>query len=388
MTPNSPSFPVFISDLDTLRSRRSLKWRQGSPDSGRIRLTIAEMDIEPPDFLLSVLRKALRAGETGYADPVEQERACQAFMARYHEAMTASVRCTTDVLTGIKVVLADALVPGSSVLLEPPVYGDLYTAVAEAGCMASPVPLQRDPGSGRYYRDWEALERAAALKDARAWIICQPHNPIGQVWDEEDTARALDLAARYDLLLIANEVHLPLGLDGPLKSVFAHPAADRTRLLGLTSASKAFNVPGLKSASLYATARTASFLEALPQSRLGRPGILGTLATVACYEQGGDWLASLRQRLAECVDTTLEQLAMLPVPVTAARPQATYLVWAKVADPVLADFRAALDTSGVALCAGTDYGGPDYESYFRINSASHPDVLTTAFQAIGRELTR
>jgi cystathionine beta-lyase len=378
--------PQFISDLKALRARRSLKWMQGAPDPDRIRLTIAEMDIEPPAFLVPVLEEALRAGETGYADTAEQERACRRFLGLHHGASPASVRCTTDVLAGIRVLLRESFPQGSAVIVETPVYGDLFPTIIEAGCTPKPVPLRRDPASNRYLHDWDALHEAAGADGTRGMLLCQPHNPIGRIWDEREVAATLALARSHDLLLVSNEVHLPLGRGGPVRSVFADPAAHEARLLGLTSASKAFNIPGLKSASIYASEPAATFLNAIPQGLLGRPGILGALATITCYDRGQNWLSALRLKLAECVRTVLTQISLLPVPVTAVSPEATYLVWAEVAPAHLTRFQAALDRSRVAFCVGSDYGGTDFGACFRINAASHPDILTEAFQAISTAL--
>ncbi len=370
--------PEFIDSLDALRRRRTLKWQVGSPDPDRICLGVAEMDVATPQFLRTALTDAVRNGETGYGLCEEQEAACKRYLQREHGASIVRARCTTDVLTALRTLMGLQLAPGSGVIVETPVYGDLFGVIREAGHVPVPVPLSRTADGHRH--DWAALT-AAAEAGARAWILCQPHNPVGRAWTREETAHAVSLAVAHDLLVFANEVHIPLGLtDAQPGSVFADPGAHDVRGFGFTSASKAFNIPGLKSATVYAPQRTADTLLQVPQSLLGRPGSLGAIATVACYEQGLDWLHALRGRLAESAAVVVDELGGLGLEVAAALPQATYLVWAGF--PRAAQARAvtgALETSGVHVLAGTAFGGPAFEHWFRINAAAHPTVLRHAF---------
>lgn len=372
--------PEFIDDLRVLRRRRSLKWAQGAEDPERICLTIAEMDLDPPEFLAAALTEAVLDGATGYATTVEQERACERFLVEEHGASVAGLRSTTDVLAGLRAVLRAALPAGATVLVETPVYGDLMPTIAEAGCQARAVPLASQ--GMEYSHDWDALATAAAA-GASAWVLCQPHNPVGRAWRADEIARAVALAREFDLLLIANEVHLPLGLDGALPSVFSEAGVHAVRALGLTSASKAFNIAGLKSASIYASERSAEFLAGLEQGYLGRPGILGAIGAVAAYEEGREWLDALRKRIRESVDTAIDGLAGLPVRLTVSPVEATYLLWARVAPEDRAVLARAMEQAHVRVSPGVSFGGAEFEGFFRLNAASHPAVLATAFDRIG-----
>ncbi|MGR4880838.1 aminotransferase class I/II-fold pyridoxal phosphate-dependent enzyme [Streptomyces sp. LARHCF249] len=372
--------PRFIADMDVLRARRTLKWQVGALEPDRICLGVAEMDLETPEFLRHTLERAVREGETGYGLTGEQEQACARHLAREHHASPAGLRCTTDILAGLRTLLRDQLPRGSAVIVETPVYGDLFTVVEEAGMRPVPVPLLRDAAG--YRNDFAALDAAAAA-GAAAWILCQPHNPVGRAWNSGEIAAALSLTVEHDLLLLANEVHMPLGLAGQPRSVFADPAVHRARVFGLTSASKAFNIAGLKSATVYASDRTAGALAGLPQGLLGRPGSLGAIATVACYEEGTGWLAALRAQLAERVELVRAELSRLPLRVDVVAPEATYLVWAGFPAPDEAQrFARALADARVHTLPGEAFGGDAYAGYFRINAAGHPAVLGEAFDRI------
>ncbi|MEU6120134.1 aminotransferase class I/II-fold pyridoxal phosphate-dependent enzyme [Streptomyces sp. NPDC047117] len=369
----------FISDPAVLRGRRTLKWRVGDePD--RLCLGVAEMDTATPPFLRDALARAVALGETGYGLCAEQEAACRRYLRGHHGAAVAAARCTTDVLAGLRTVMGLELPPGSPVIVETPVYGDLFTVVREAGLTPLAVPLARDPDG--YRHDWAALE-AAAAGGARAWILCQPHNPVGRAWTGDEQAAAVSLVLRHDLLLLANEVHLPLGLDHRPPSAYADAGIDRARAFGFTSASKAFNVAGLKSATLYASERTAETLTGIPQGLLGRPGSFGSIATVACYEHGVPWLTGLRAELAARVAQVRSALHELPLAVDVLMPEATYLVWAEFPRAGEAErFAEALRAASVHVLPGSVFGGERFAHCFRINAAAHPAVLDEAFARI------
>ncbi|MEV4738658.1 aminotransferase class I/II-fold pyridoxal phosphate-dependent enzyme [Streptomyces sp. NPDC049555] len=373
--------PAFIADLDVLRRRRTFKWRAAGDDPRRICLGVAEMDLYTPAFLREVLQEAVVLGESGYGLCEEQEASCEAYLARHHGASVAALRCTTDVLTGLRTVLEQELLPGSRVIVETPVYGDLFTVVREAGLQPVAVPLLR--GERGYEHDWQALA-AAAASGARGWILCQPHNPVGRAWTEQEQGRAVSLALEHDLLLLANEVHIPLGLTGkPLPSAFADAGVHRVRAYGFTSASKAFNIAGLKSATLYASERAADRLTGVPQSLLGRPGSFGAIATVACYERGDAWLTALRGRLAEHVRLVADELAALPLTVHQPECEATYLVWAELPEGEDAlRLAGALAAGGVHVLPGASFGGTEFGHCFRFNAGAHPAVLGEAFERI------
>ncbi|MGK5629798.1 aminotransferase class I/II-fold pyridoxal phosphate-dependent enzyme [Streptomyces sp. URMC 123] len=372
--------PAFIGDAALLRRRRTFKWRAGDGRPDRLCLGVAEMDLYTPAFLREALDGALHLGELGYGLCQEQEEACEKYLSEHHGASVAGLRGTTDVLAGLRTVLRLDLPPGSPVIVETPVFGELFTVIREAGLTPLPVPLLRDARG--YRHDWSALGEAAT-SGARGWIVCQPHNPVGRCWTEEEQARAVSLALEHDLLLLANEVHIPLGLSRQPRSAFADPAIHRARSYGFTSASKAFNTAGLKSATVYASDRSAAALAAMPQSLLGRPGSLGAIATVACYDQGTDWLRTLRGALADRVRQVLDELAALPLAAEAAVPDSTYLVWAEFprGDDAVR-FGEAVAASGVHLLPGPGFGGPDFAHCFRVNVAAHPEVIREAFARI------
>src|SRR5687767_1464189 len=235
-----------VPRLDELRQRRSAKWR--SFDADVLPLPVAEHDFPLAPPVADALRTAVERSDTGYAMAVPAVgEALAAF---------AAARWGWE-LDPLRV-----------------------SAVADVGVRAVEVPLARTDGGWRL--DLPALERAFAAERPAVYLLCSPHNPVGRVHSPDELAALVDLARRHDVVLVSDEIHAPLVLPGatftPLLTVPG--AADVT--IALLSASKAFNLAGLKCAAVVsASPRMAEAVGRLPVDLRWRVGHFGVLATVA-----------------------------------------------------------------------------------------------------------
>ena len=196
----------------------------------------------------------------------------------------------------------------------------------------------------------------------------------------EELTALVELARRYDVVLVSDEIHAPLVLPGatftPLLTV---PGAAEVTVV-LLSASKAFNLAGLKCAAVVtASRRMADRIAALPEDLRWRTGHFGVLATVAALTEGDDWLDRLvltldrrRAQLGELLTTQLPAVRW-------TRPEATYLAWLDCSayGPGDAAREACLERGRVAFEAGSRFGGPG-EGHLRLNFGTGPEILTEA----------
>jgi len=225
--------------LDDLRRRRSSKWVTYPADV--LPAFVAELDVPLADPIRRALHGAVDAGDLGYTEPGALPEAFAGFaMDAYGWAVDpADVTLVPDVMVGIIEVLRAAGDPGAAVVINPPVYPPFFFDLPEAGRRVVEVPLARDAGG--YSLDLDGLA-AAFRAGARTYLLCSPHNPLGRVWSEAELRGVADLAERYDVLLLSDEIHAPLALPGcrhlPLPTI----AGDRC--ITFTSASKAWNTAG------------------------------------------------------------------------------------------------------------------------------------------------
>lgn len=372
---------VAAEPLDQLRMRTSAKWTLYPPDV--LPLFVAEMDYPIAAPVAAAIIGRVCASDTGYvagAGPLGPAFAGYARARWNWEVDPSRIHTTTDVSVAIVEVLRRVVHPGEGVVITPPVYPPFFELVQEAGASVVEVPLVDDGEA--WSLDLRGLERAFA-SGARAFLLCHPHNPLGLVHSAATLGRVAELAQRYDVTVVSDEIHGPLTHPGVAFTPFlAVSDAARTHGICVTSASKAWNLAGVKCAVMVAgSARTAAVLDGLPHEVGARTSILGLHASVAGFSEpeSQEWLDGA---IASIVSNSalLTELLREHLPGVSYRPgQASYLAWL--------DFRGlgwgddpsarALADARVALLAGPDFGR-EGKGFARLNLACSPEVLTDA----------
>ena len=376
-----------VSPLGVLRERRSAKWQTYPADV--LPLTVAEMDFDLAAPVAEALHAAVERSDAGYAMPgPDLGRALAGFAASRWgwEIDPLSVTAVTDVGVGVVELLRLLARPGDAVVISPPVYPPFFDWVPEAGARLLEVPLAH--GVGGWRLDLAALERAFAAHPA-AYVLCNPHNPVGRVHAAGELAALVQLAQAHQVPVISDEIHGPLVLPGatftPLLTV---PGAAEVAVTVL-SASKAWNLAGLKCAAIVTAApRMAALAGRLPPDTRWRVGHLGAIATVAAYTAGEPWLDRLlttlghrRDHLAGLLRQRLPMLSWDP-------PEATYLAWLNCTalGPANTARDLFLERGRVALEPGLRFGAVG-SGYARLNFATSSDILDQATARMAMAVT-
>jgi cystathionine beta-lyase len=365
--------------LTQLRRQRSAKWRTYPSDV--LPLPVAEMDFPIAGPVAEALHAAIGRSDLGYASPSpELADALAGFAARRWGWRVDPVHVTPAPEVGIAVVEVLRLLvrPGDRVVINPPVYDSFFPWMAEAGCQLVEVPL-RQTGDG-WTLDLDALQ-TAFRNGARVHLLCSPHNPTGTVHQRHDLERLASLAARYDVTVLSDEIHAPLVLPGrthhPFVSVSPEAAGHG---IVFTSASKAWNLAGLKCAAIItADPGTRRLLERLPEELAWRVGHLGVLGSVAAFQEGEPWLEEVlgvldhhRHYLAELLAAQIPAIRYRP-------PDARYLAWLDCNALGLGDDPSAafLARGRVALSPGPSFGRPGL-GHARLNMGTSRQILAAA----------
>jgi len=373
---------MFDLTLDELRRRRSVKWRFKEPDV--LPLWVAEMDVRLAEPIRDVWAELVERSDTGYETWNGLPEAYAAFAARrwQQELDPGLMFVVPDVMRGIFEVLLVATEAGDQVVINPPVYAPFFETITHARRRLVEVPLVRD-ADGPYQLDVAGLERAFA-GGARAYLLCSPHNPVGRVWTRAELEVVAALAENYGVLVLVDEIHGPLVYEPHRFVPFATldvPAARRA--ISFVSASKAWNLAGLKCALAVAgSARGAALLAGMGEEVAFGAGLLGAVANTLAFDQGGPWLDELlvalranRDRLGASLAENLPSLRWRPEDV-----QATYLAWLDCSRLGLDDPAGVFERLGrVALEPGPLYGtGGD--GFVRLNFATSPPILDEAIR--------
>lgn len=377
--------PLSALPLDQLRQRSSTKWQKYPPEI--LPLFVAETDFAPAPAITRALRRAVDLGDTGYTPPDPGIARAYADFAERRFGSTVDperVRTTCDVMMGVVEILRRVTEPGDRVVVTSPVYPPFYECVPEAGAVVERVPLT-DTGAG-WELDLAGIEHAMAA-GARAVLLCNPHNPTGTAHSRESLAALAEIAARHGATVISDEIHAPLVHADRRFTPFldASPSAARVGYT-VTSASKAFNLAGLKCALMVtADPQTAAVVRGLPDEIEWRTGLFGAIAGVAAFSPESDeWLDALLAAL----DHNRRLLAdLLREHVPGARyriPDAGFLAWVDLTELGWGDNPAARirREADVALHLGPLFG-EEGRGHVRINFGCAPEVLTQAVERIG-----
>lgn len=375
----------FDVDIERLRQRRTVKWSLYGPEV--LAAWVAEMDFEVPPVVRTALLEAIDREDFGYlpADLSGLTEACADFLASAHGWSVPSTRIfpVADVLAGISAAL-DVFAPGGSPVVVPtPAYPPFFEIVGLTGRSVVPVPMR--VADGRHTLDLDAVDTALA-SGARTVLLCNPHNPTGRVFTTAELEELAAVVDRRGARVVTDEVHAPLVHPGHRHVPYAtvSPAA-AAHTVTVTSASKAWNIPGLRCAQVITTNHDdAARWRSLPTFQVPAPTPIGVSASVAAYRDGDPW----RRELLSHLDTNRHLLgALLAAELPEVRyraPEGTYLAWLDchglgVDDPA----ELFLREGAVAVNDGPPFGAGS-EQHVRLNFATSAGLLEQIVTGMAR----
>jgi cystathionine beta-lyase len=370
------SNPLEELTLAQLQARTSMKWRGHPADV--LPLWVAEMDVKLAPTVADAIHRAVDVGDTGYPYGTALAEAVSEFASRrwqWHDLQVSRTAIVPDVMLGIVEMLRLVTDPGDTVIVNPPVYPPFFAFVSHDGRQLLYAPLTRD---GRIDLDVleEAFSRArgSAGPDGKvAYLLCNPHNPTGTVHTADELRGVAERARRFRVRVVSDEIHAPLVYsEARFIPYLSIPGAENA--LTLMSATKAWNLCGLKAAIAIAGPDSVADLRRMPDEVSHGPSHVGAIAHAAAFATAGDWLDDLLQGL-DANRRLLGDLIAEHLPeVKYQRPQGTYLAW-------LDCRQLGLDAAGGAASQGlgvvSDLSGPAH--WFR----EHAQVALTSGHIFG-----
>lgn len=361
---------------DLLRARRNAKWKL--TDHQVYPAWIAETDYGAPPAVQAAIERLVREMDYGY--PVRGAGSMSAHVADQFSWRMAkrfgwqADPATVEVVTSLDQAIAACLLaftrPGEGVAVHTPCYPPFRWLIEDTSRRLHPLPLVET-------RDGFSPDGDVSLPaDVRMLILCNPHNPTGRVLTREELDAVKTLAARHDLVVISDEIHADLTLDGAHIPLASLGGELDERVITLTSASKAFNIPGLRCGVMHFSSPGLQnrFLQTIARSLLGQPNVFGVDATEAAWEQGDDWLAEKQMLLRRNRDRVADAVSLIP----GARMipgEATYMAWIDLARPAKNRIPYdVLDEAGVRTMAGAMFD-PAADGYVRFNFATSEAIL-------------
>jgi len=398
-------------DFDTPYNRigsNCARWDTPARDFGADKLKygmgVATMDFQAAPCITEALAERCKHQNWGYMSSLDSyKEAIVNWNGERHdvEIDPASIEIAAGVYPGIIGALRTFAPPASKVILLTPAYSGFFYHITHTHTVASESPMIYR--NGRYEIDWVDLE-SRMTADAQTLIVCNPHNPTGNVWSEEDLLRIGRMCLENQIVVLSDEIHSDIVRDGHDYVPFARlPDKDVVKnSVTFNAVSKTFNLAGMKNAYFHST--NPVFMERIMMNFRGDLSTLGVVANEAAYREGADWIDQLLPYLDDN-HTFVENYIAENMPLVGyKKAQGTYLTWfdmTRVMDAIGADEMAAakdmtpeyylqewlVENSGVYLNPGSNYGAAG-AGHMRMNLGSSRIVIEEALDAMAATLRK
>ena len=368
-------------DFDQIVDRRgtgSLKWDVAE---GELPMWVADMDFQTAPEIRQALAERLQHGVFGYG--IIPDEWYEAYIGWWKERHGFTMEkdwliFCTGVVPAISSMVRKLTTPAEKVLIQTPVYNIFFNSIYNNGCNVLQSPLVYN--GKEYAIDFEDLEAKLADPQTTLMILCNPHNPVGKIWDRETLARIGTLCQKHHVIVISDEIHCDLTEPGKSYIPFASVSeACRNNSITCIAPTKAFNMAGMQTAAVSVPNPVLrhKVWRGLNTDEIAEPNAFAVPAAVAAFTKGGTWLDALRayvqqskERVVQFVAQELPQLSVVP-------SEATYLLWldcGKLGGDGAEIAQVIRRETGLYLSDGDQYGG-NGNQFLRMNLACPHSVV-------------
>ncbi len=362
-------------DFETLGDRRKYHAMKWEIPEGELPMWVADMDfLTAPEIEEAIVERA-KEGIFGYHEiPDTWAESYENWWKKRHhyEIGKENLVFATGVIPVLSSAVRKLTTPAENVLIITPVYNIFYNSIRNNGRNILESPLRYE--NGAYDIDWEDFETKCENPQTTMLIFCNPHNPVGKIWDRETLQRIGDICKKHHVIVLSDEIHCDITLPGKEYIPFA-AASETCEEISLTAiaASKCFNLAGLQSAAVFSKNPVLrhKIWRGLNTDEVAEPNAFAIPGTVAALTKGEPWLNELNQYLAEN-RAYAENFIKKEIPeFQVIHGEATYLLWVDIHGlgedcDAFADFLR--EKTGLYLANGSEYGASG-TGFLRINLA-------------------
>jgi cystathionine beta-lyase len=372
--------------LDILQTRTSEKWSRYPHDI--LPMPVAEMDFELAQPIRDLLVGMVLNSDTGYMGNVDSLGQNFAKFASHYWSWNVEpeqIFICTDVGVGMVEFGRTFLKPGEKVLVHSPVYMNMYNWINELKCEKVDVPLLQDGMD--YTIDLDGIEEAYK-SGIKAHFLCHPHNPVGMVFTQPQLAQIAELAKQYGVVIMSDEIHGPLVFaDQPFVPWLAVSETAREVGVVVTSASKTWNLAGLKCAFIIAQSeRMSELAKSMPPSVKFRASLFGAHAAAKAFECT-QWYEAMLTTLDRNRKFLKVQLAENLPKARYRIPDSTFLSWIDLSAYELGPNPAeALLERGKLVVTPGHLFGPTNDQFIRLNFATSEEIIADGVHRIVKSL--
>jgi len=381
-------------DFDALIDRRAIpdcrKWNCYPADT--LPMWVADMDFAVAEPIQIALRARLHHPVFGYAGPPASliETILEMLETRHGwKVAPEAIVMLPGVEPGFNMALRGLLSPGDGVVVQTPVYAPIRAAPLHCGLRRIEVPLQPIPSGSA--ADLPALEGVFGETGTKAFLLCNPHNPTGKVYDAAELISIATACLSHDVLIISDEIHGDLVYEGARHRPIAALAPEiADNCITLMSASKTFNIAGLKAA--FAIIPNASLRQAFVAARAGMVdsvNLMGLVATETALRECDAWRRAVVAYLQANRDFLVREIAKRFPKIRFHPPQASFLAWLDFRNLSLQKDPAQflLEDARIAASGGDEFGALG-AGHVRLNFGCRRATLVAALDRLEQALSQ
>jgi len=285
---------------------------------------------------------------------------------------------TPSVNTSIAVIIELFTNHGEGVIIQPPVYQAFAGTISGLNRKVIDNPLQYS--NGRYEIDFDDLDKKTRLDEAKIFLLCHPHNPIGRVWNRDELRQMAEICYRNNVLLVTDEIHGDITY-APNEYIGMSDIAQEfsDQVIMISSAGKTFGIPGILDSFIF-TANT-DYYKALRNRievlHIGKSNAFANVAWESIYLHGEAWLAQFKEYLSENINAIHDFLEVNIPEISFTKPEGTYQIWLnfeklQMENEALTKF--IVEKARIGMNPGHTYGAGG-DGFMRMNIASPRDML-------------
>jgi len=352
-----------------------------------IPMWVADMDFKTPGFIIEKLRKRLDHEIFGYSfRPPEYYSSIIRWLKTKHNWQIEKewICFCPGIVPALNLCTLAFTRPGDSIIVQPPVYFPFFSAAESHG--RNLVYNQLAEKDGKWSMDFDSLN-GLVNENTKMIIISNPHNPVGRAWTPEELETLAGICLKNNILILSDEIHCDLMLPGASHSPVAK-ISDRIAEITVTciAPSKTFNLAGLGTSSVIISNPVLRkyFNKKVESLHIGNGNIFGTIASIAAYSEGYNWLDDLMNYIGQNVELVMNYCNELIPEIIPVRPEATYMIWLDCRKFGMTGkelHKFFVEKCGVGMNEGSTFG-PGGEGFMRMNLATTRNTVTKALENI------
>jgi cystathionine beta-lyase len=357
-----------------------------------IPMWVADMDFNTPDFIIKSLQNRLNHEIFGYSfRPPEYFLSIIDWLeCRHNWTVEKEWICfSPGIVPALNFCTLAFTQPGDSIIVQPPVYFPFFSAAESHGRKL--IYNRLIESDGKWVMDYDSLIAGIDGK-TKMIIISNPHNPIGRVWTPDELNKLADICLKNNILILSDEIHCDLVLPGFCHTPFAKLSEKISEnTITCIAPSKTFNLAGLSTSSVIISnpVLRKSFNRIVEKLHVGNGNIFGTIASIAAYSHGHQWLDALLDYIDHNIDFVEDYCRKMIPEIIPVQPEATYMIWLDcrkfgMTGKELQNF--FVNRAGVGMNEGSTFG-PGGEGFMRMNLAITHQTVMKAMEQIEKAVS-